>query len=136
MSTIEDIKGYSAYKLAALADVFCPDSDESEGARLLSSVRDSVIERVEYLIETDELSLEDAVEEIRDGDALGEIADGAPSVYTHRLWTEFLDLGGYREDLSDHDLTVGADNLERVPSLALYLIAWRLADLLLDELAE
>ncbi|AFV51386.1 hypothetical protein FDG66_gp66 [Streptomyces phage phiCAM] len=134
MSIIEDIQGRSAYSLASDADTLCPDSLESPGARLLSSVRDSVIEAVEWKVEHDGLSLTEAAEEVRDGDELGEIADGAPSVYTHQVWTEFLDLGGYNEDLEPHDLNV--DDLNKIPGIALYHIAYRLASVLLEEIAD
>ncbi|WJN63479.1 Ocr-like antirestriction protein [Streptomyces phage phiScoe56] len=134
MDIIADIKGRTAYSLAVDADTLSPDSDTSVGADFLRSVRDSVIERVEWLVEHDELSLVEAAEEVRDGDALGEIADGAPSVYTHRAWSEFLDLGGYNEDLEPHEIS--GDNLNQVPGIALYHIAYRLASHLLEEIAD
>lgn len=134
MSIIEDIKGRSAFSLAADADTLSPDSLESVGARFLTSVRDSVIEAVEWRVENDGLSLVEAAEEVRDGDAIGEIADGAPSVYTHQLWSEFLDLGGYNEDLEPHELN--GDDLNKIPGIALYHIAWRLASVLLEEIVD
>jgi hypothetical protein len=134
MSIIAEIKGRNAYELARDADTLSPDTSESAGAKFLLSVRDSVIERVEWLVDNDGLSLVEAAEEVRDGDAIGEIADGAPSVYTHQVWTEFLDLGGYREDLEPHDLNV--DDLSKIPGIALYHIAYRLASTLLEEIAD
>jgi hypothetical protein len=134
MSILEDIKGRHVYSLAADAETLDPDGEDSPGARLLSGVRDAVIEAVEWRVENDGLSLTEAAEEVRDGDALGEIADGAPSVYTHQVWTEFLDLGGYREDLEPHDLNV--DDLSKIPGIALYHIAYRLASVLLEEIAD
>jgi hypothetical protein len=133
MSILEDIKGRHVYSLARDAETLDPDGEDSPGARLLSSVRDSVIEAVEYKV-SEGLTLVEAAEDVRDGDELGEIADGAPSVYTHQVWTEFLDLGGYREDLEPHDLNV--DDLNKIPGIALYHIAYRLASTLLEEIAD
>jgi hypothetical protein len=134
MSILDDIKGRHVYGLAADAETLDPDGEDSPGARLLASVRDAVVEAVEWRVENDGLSLVEAAEDVRDGDAIGEIADGAPSVYTHQVWTEFLDLGGYREDLEPHDLNV--DDLSKIPGIALYHIAWRLASVLLEEIAD
>ncbi|WJN62770.1 Ocr-like antirestriction protein [Streptomyces phage phiScoe15] len=131
---LDDIKGRSAFSLASDADTLSPDSDTSVGADFLRSVRDSVIEAVEWRVEHDELTEAEAAEEVRDGDAIGEIADGAPSVYTHQLWSEFLDLGGYNEDLEPHELNL--DDLSKIPGIALYHIAWRLASVLLEEIID
>jgi hypothetical protein len=134
MSIIEDIKGRHIFSLARDAETLDPDGEDSPGARLLSSVRDSVIEAVEWKVENDELTPAEAAEEVRDGDELGQIADSAPSVYTHQVWTEFLDLGGYREDLEAHELNL--DDLSKIPGIALYHIAYRLASVLLEEIAD
>ncbi|AKY03376.1 hypothetical protein FDI81_gp69 [Streptomyces phage Hydra] len=134
MDIIEDIKQRGAYSLAGDADTLDPDGHTSAGALLLTSVRDAVIEAVEWRVENDGLTLAEAAEDVQDGDAIGEIADSAPSVYTHQLWQEFVDLGGYREDLEPHDLN--GDDLSKIAGIALYHIAWRLASVLLDEIIE
>ncbi|WLW38545.1 hypothetical protein [Streptomyces phage Vanseggelen] len=134
MSIIEDIKGRGPVRLAGDAETLDPDTQDSPGARFLKSVRDSVVESVEYVAGSDGLSLAEAAEFVRDGDAIGEIADSAPSVYTHQLWSEFLDLGGYREDLEAHELNVA--DLNVIPGVALYHIAWRLASVLLEEIID
>ncbi|ANT41072.1 OCR-like antirestriction protein [Streptomyces phage Nanodon] len=134
MNIIEDIKQRGPYSLAGDAETLSPDDHGSAGAQLLVGVRNAVVEAVEWRVENDGQTLAEAAEEVRDGDAIGEIADGAPSVYTHQLWLEFVDLGGYREDLEPHDLN--GDDLNKVAGIALYHIAWRLASVLLDEIIE
>lgn len=133
---LDDIKGRTYYRLASDADSGTPDSEISHGAHFLRGVRDSVIEAVEWKVEHDGLTLQEAAEDVRDGDGIAEIADGAPSVYTYELWTQFTDLAGWTEDLEAHELNVNAGELDRIPSIALYHIAWRLAQVLLDEIAD
>ncbi|AOQ27116.1 OCR-like antirestriction protein [Streptomyces phage Brataylor] len=134
MNIIEEIKQYGPYSLASEGETLDPDDHSSPGSHFLVSVRDAVIERVEWEVEHNELTLVEAAEAVRDGDALGEIADGAPSVYTYQLWQEFVDLGGYREDLEPHDLNVS--DMDKIPGIALYHIAYRLASVLLEQIIE
>ncbi|QDK03791.1 OCR-like antirestriction protein [Streptomyces phage Werner] len=134
MDIMADIKGYGPYWLAREADTMEPDDHNSAGALFLASVRDSVIERVEWEVEHNELTLVEAAEEVRDGDALGEIADGAPSVYTYDAWKQFVDLGAFREDLEPHELKMS--ELDKVAGIALYHVAYRLASVLLEQIIE
>jgi hypothetical protein len=118
----KDIESRKAWSLARDAECGDPDSTESAGALLLTGVRDAV------------LDLFDA-DDINDGsDTIHEIADGAPSVYTHRRFQEFVDLQAYQEDPTE----LGSDgsDMTEAAGICLYIIAERLARSLWDELAE
>jgi hypothetical protein len=101
-----------------MAECGDPDTQDSPGARLLDHVRDAVSEHIEWVDEpvTDPFDY---------GDAINEIADGAPDVYTHARWLEFVDLCAYEEDPSE----LGADcsDMTVAAGVALYMIAERLA---------
>ena len=133
MDIIEEIKQRGPYSLAGAAETLSPDTHRSAGALFLVRVRDSLLEEIEWRVNNGWTVL-DAAKDFVDNDGYGVVADQAPSVYTHELWSQFADLGGYREDLSDHDLNV--DELDKIPSLALYLIAWRLAEVLTEEIID
>lgn len=115
--SLEEIKVLSAYSLAGMADCQCPDDRESPGAKMLVRVRDNVVEG----IENESITLDD----FDDSGQLHEIADGAPSVYTHELWSQFVDLGAYFEDPDIEG--EWPNDLNRAASIALYQIADRLA---------
>lgn len=124
---LENIQAMTAFRLANEVDCGCPDTDESAGADLLRSVRDSFVDAVEndpatWLTEDDW------------ADAVHEIADGAPSIYTHRKWLEFVDLTAYNEDLDDLGGTSG--DMERDAGVALYIIADRLVHRLHEMLMD
>jgi hypothetical protein len=100
------------YALAALAGVACPDSPSSPGGRWLQGIAEHVAERR------------------HDGDDLAhEIADSAVPPYTSEVWQIFVDLALWHEDVSDY--AAEGDDLTRRASLALYVVAERLADALL-----
>lgn len=107
---------HTANMLARLADCASPDGPESAGAQFLISVQDSVNEVFEYEVTEDTVS---------------EIADGAPDVYTHTMWAEFVDLAAYNEDPTE----LGADgsDMEKCARICLYMIAERLAQALISE---
>ncbi|QYW07913.1 OCR-like antirestriction protein [Streptomyces phage RedBear] len=134
MNILEDIKQRGAYSLAVTADTLSPDDHASEGAKFLTDLRDDLVERIEWEVEHNELTLVEAAEAVRDGDALGEVADEAPSVYTPQVWAQFVDLGAYHEDLEPHDLN--GDDLSKIAGIALYHVAYRLASTLLEEIIE
>lgn len=126
---IERVNNTTLYTLSYLAGCLAPDTDDSPGADFLSSVRASVVESWGYV--------SDPTSEDEAADAIRGIADNAPSVYTHRRWEEFVDLGAYREDLSEFGFDVTADtDMFNLAGVALYLIAERLARVLWDELVE
>lgn len=120
----EDLKDLNAYQLAGMAECQCPDSLESPGAALLLSVAAAVADRWQELADMGE-------DERRD--VAAEIADQAPSIYTHRRWVEFVDVCAYQEDLEEFG---PIEDMEKAAGLALYLICERLAVALLEGIDE
>jgi hypothetical protein len=133
--TLADIKSWTVYRLSNEADAGSSDFDpDGAGARFLASVRDDVLDRVEYATaDTDADALSDAVESLKE-DAVHEIADAAPDVYTFTRWSEFVDLAAWQEDLSEFGET--PDDLTDAAGVALYMIAERLAVAILDAITE
>jgi hypothetical protein len=131
---IEQIEQYGPLKLARIADVTEPDSHVSDGADFLASIRDDVTEKVSYYWDGGESQLLDIVQDERER-IQDEVSDSAPSVYTHEMWRQFVDLCAYREDLSDHGEPTD-DTMEGRARLALSSIGFRLASALLDEIEE
>lgn len=119
----------TVWELAKIAGCQQPDSPFSHGAAFLTQVRDAVVDTVDCRADWADLS-----------DCAHEIADNAPSVYTHAAWSEFTDLGAWDELLPGEDAAEGAiaalrtGDVYRVPMLATYWIAFRLASTLLDSL--
>ena len=124
-AVIEEIREYNAFQLAARVGA-SPDSLESPGAQMLVSVRDAVLERLEYIDADDwETEMEEAGHEI---------ADGAPSVYTFTTWQQFVDLGAWQADISE--LGSGEDDMTRLAMIALYEIARTLVYAIAQEITE
>jgi len=122
---IESVTERSVYALSSDADCSgSPDSLDSAGADFLDNVRRAALEYFDYKPDADE---SDAY------DAASEQLDSVVPIYTHTLWTTFVDLGAYQEDDA---LEVGLDDLTRVASYALYLIGERLFVSIIRELAE
>ncbi|UFD98006.1 hypothetical protein PQC18_gp68 [Streptomyces phage Pablito] len=134
MNPIEKIEQHSVYELATIADCGKPDSKVSLGSDFLASVRDDVLDKVNDYWDGKPSTLEDVIlaqrERIQD-----EVSDSAPSVYTHTMWTEYVDLCAYQEDLSEFG-TPTDDTMEGRARLALSAIGFRLASALLDEIEE
>jgi len=126
-TTLDAIKTYSAYQLSGqdLAGCGTPDELDSPGAGFLTRVRDNVVEAVENGLLTDGDPY----------DVVHEIADGAPAVYTYEMWTQFLDLSAYLEDPSEL-LGDGIKDMDQAAGVCLYIIAERLARVLIDALIE
>lgn len=114
---------YNVFQLARLAECGDPDNAESPGAAFLASVQDSVNEQRGY-----------ADGGVIDPDIISEIADSAPDVYTHTLWSEFVDLQAYQEDPTE--LGCDASDMEQCARVCLYIIAERLAQALVADDAE
>ena len=112
------IKNLKLHELVNLAECATPDNETSAGAKFLFHVRDAFIEAIEYDGECDDRSIH-------------EIADSAPDVYTHRRWKEFVDLGAYREDISD--LVSAETSMDDRAGVALYQIAERLVSALVED---
>lgn len=111
---------HNAYTLARLAEVQSPDSLESAGARFLISIANAV----------DDLDADDLTNE----DQLTQIADDAPDIYTHTMWSEFVDLCAYQEDPTE--LGADASNMDQCARICLYMIAQRLTTALVTERLE
>ena len=107
--------------LAHMADCSYPDG---AGGLFLRNVRDTVLEMVtHYGVEPAAL--------INNDEARHEVADGAPNCYTYTRWQEFVDLGAYREDVTDFG---PIENMTDAAAVALYMIAARLYDALVEML--
>lgn len=118
----EHLNSLTPWALARLADCLDPDTEDSPGARFLCRVRDSVIEDWERLTEHDS-------DPDYDG-AVSEIADACVPTYTADLWTTFVDLGAYREDVTEFGPIKSMDKAARD---ALYIIANGLVYALVEE---
>ncbi|MGH7612223.1 MAG: hypothetical protein ACREN4_09415 [Candidatus Dormibacteria bacterium] len=115
-------RGYSENWLASLAECHSPDNRESAGTVFLRHVAEAVAEQID---DGQDLAADDL------SDTISEIADGAPDVYTHQRWLEFVDLCAYEEDISE---LAGAEaDLTKLAGYALYQIADRLARALFEE---
>lgn len=99
------------YALARLADCGDPDGPSSAGAAFLLGVAQHVAER--------------------DGEEPAAIADAAVPVYDAQVWSAFVDLGAWREDVAE--LRVDAGDLTACARVALFVVAERLAGALLDD---
>ena len=126
---LDVLRGYNAYQLAGDADCSTPDRLDSAGALFLLSVRDGVVDRLEHFDEDDLEAW--ALDDGTINDVVHEVADDAPDVYTHTLWSEFVDLAAYQEDPTDYG--VDASDMEQCARVCLYAIAERLATALFDE---
>lgn len=126
---------YTTYQLSRLAECGDPDvpdytsfphhqgephAEPSPGAQFL------------HLVAND---LEDAKERIASGedrgDVVHELADADVPVYTHEMWKTFVDLTAYNEDISGYGGYFG-DDLNKAAGVALFMIAERLLNALLD----
>lgn len=122
MTTLDDIREYSPFYLASPADCASPDAHDSPGALMLCSVRDAVVEA----IESGSITLQD----FDDSGQLHQIADDAPSIYTHERWRQFADLAAWQEEPETGEWP---DDLTKTAGVALYQIAYRLAYMLAME---
>lgn len=109
----------NAYQLADLADCSTPDSPESPGAKMLLGIAGEVYDSVDDLRESD-----------YPYDLLSEIVDGWPSVYTHEMWAQFVDLSAWQED-PEYGST-----MQEKAAACLYQIGERLAARLWEEIEE
>lgn len=137
---IHEIKGRNAYTLSHLAEAFSPDTLESPGAEFLTGVMDAFVEGVRFNCEefSDEFEISQVIDNMRNAGELDTFASDAPSCYTHEMWKQFLDLGGYREDLSGCPV-IGLDEpnaLNMIAACALSQIADRLIEALCEIVIE
>lgn len=124
MSKLAEIKDLNAYQLQGIAECGDPDGQESEGALFLLRVRDAVVEKWEYAQANGE--------EVEPSDLAHEVADDAPSVYTHTRWKQFVDLAAYQEEPETSD--EWPNDLTEAAAVALYQIAERLALAIIEDL--
>lgn len=117
------IAEHTPWALARLACCLDPDSPDSPGAKYLALIADDMPDILERISNGEDR-----------GDAIHEKADSVVPVYTHDVWTTFVDLGGYRVDVDEY---AAPDNdMTQRARVALYLIARQLLDALTDEVSE
>jgi hypothetical protein len=115
----------TAYELADMADV--SRTGGGAGDRFLLAVRDAWADEL-----VDGRGFPLAPDEAED--IWNQIADDAPSVYTGRKWEQFTDLNAWSEDVSD--LAGDITDMDKLASIALYMIADRLLHALYNELHD
>ena len=120
MTTETEYEVPNAYVLAGMADCSSPDNEDSPGARFLGLVADSVVEAVENDDDRDEIPWA--------------AADGCVPIYTHKVWSAFVDLGAWQEDPTEY----GADgsDIEQAAKVCLLMIGERLAAAVLEDMGE
>ena len=91
---INTINNFSAYRLSLKAGVESPDALDSPGAQFLTSVRDSLVEWVEYVRDTYDVQ---ALSETAQENAIDQV-DATVPAYTHQLWQTFTDLAAYDDE--------------------------------------
>jgi hypothetical protein len=125
---IKEISEYNAQQLAGRADSY---SDNEQAELFYTSIRDAVIERVDY-IDADDWERE--MVEDYSGQA-HEIADNGPDAYTWIRWQEFVGTQAWQEDVEELS---GGDNsdLTAIAGIALYIIATRLVAALSQEIFD
>ncbi len=110
----------NAYVLAGMADCASPDTKDSPGARFLGLVADSVVELVAEDADRDDIPWT--------------AADQCVPIYTHKVWSAFVDLGAWQEDPTEY----GADgsDMEQAAKVRLLMIGERLAAAVLEDMGE
>lgn len=126
---LDVLRNYNVYQLAGDAECATPDLPDSAGALFLLSVRDGVVDRLTHF-DRDDLEAW-AIDDGTISDVVHEVADAAPDVYTHTLWSEFVDLAAYQENPTEYG--VDGSDMEQSARVCLYAIAERLATALFDE---
>ena len=122
---IDTINNLSAYGLTNMADVASPDALDSPGAQFLTSVRDSLVEWVEYVQDTYDVQ---SLPETAQDNAIDQV-DATVPPYTHQLWQTFVDLCAYNDE------SAGEFDGGTMTEKASYILA-RIAERLFVALAE
>ena len=130
MSTFTAPNSHTANMLASMAGCSSPDNATSPGATFLERVQSATVEAVRWSVEHDEGATLDGY---RDAGTDTEIADGAVPIYAHALWSTFVDLAAYSEDLGDVGGSSG--DMEQDARVALYMIAERLVHAILEDIS-
>lgn len=118
---------HNAYVLAGLAESGSPDERDSAGATFLLGVASAVGEMLDYK------PLAEGMDASEYADEISELADSAVPVYTHTIWTTFVDLAAYQEDPTE---LADMSDIQGAAKVCLYIIAERLAYALLNERIE
>ena len=116
----------SPFQLAGYAECCSPDTRESAGASFLAHAARDLAERVDYI--------QGEGNEVDPSEVAWQVADNAPDVYTHPMWSEFVDLAAYQEDPTD--LGCDGSDMEQSARVCLYMIAERMCYALLAEWEE
>jgi hypothetical protein len=125
---LETIQAYSPYELANIAG---SHADNDVAKEFFVHVRDAVLDR------TDEISADNwgpLMVEDYDGSA-HEIADRAPSIYTYRLWQQFVGVRGWEENLDEYGVDL-LNDMGKAAAVSLYIIAGRLVSVLAAAIGE
>ena len=122
----------NAYQLANTADISSPDSLESPGAEWLDLVHQVARELIDDLDTTSQTENESSALDYLDDlqDQITERADQVVPIYTYNLWSVFVDLAAYQEDITDWS---PQNEMENQARLALFLIAERLIVRIVEE---
>ena len=124
-----ELSELTAYTLARVADCADPDTPTSAGAAMLGSVADMVAELLTFTaddladVPTDAEGIE-WIDHLNFDGSLSNVADCAPDVYTAQKWREFTDLAAWNEDVTEFG---PVEDMDKAASVALYMIAERLA---------
>jgi hypothetical protein len=114
----------SVWELAEMAGCDSPESDISPGAMWLVRVASDLSEVIGRVTEYGEDTQ----------DVIRELADAAVPVYTHEMWRVFVDLAAY--DVDDEGLHDREDDMTQRAMVALYVVAERLLNALVGEVAS
>ena len=131
-----DTDKYTTWHLSNMAGCGSPDRSDgigfaserardaepaSAGAQYLRRVAEAFAEALEYSGARGDDARDEAAE----------VVDSCVPIYTHDLWTTFVDLAAYQEDVSEY---AGEEHdMEQLARVALYLIGERLAYALLED---
>jgi hypothetical protein len=124
---------FTAFRLANEAGVSCPDNENSPGADFLLNVQEALIEALDNGVGVDLTDESGKLDDI-----IINVADEAPSIYTHQRFRELIDLAAYGEDLEELGTPERFD-LHDTTGACLFIVArrlcYRLVELWAEELA-
>jgi len=124
---LDEWREWNPFVLANAADCGTPETSTSAGSVFLVRVRSAVHELLSELDSDGRNLLRDG--SMDDDGTLHEIADSSVPIYTHELWSTFVDLSAYNEDVDEYEPT----DLNNAAGIALFVIAERLVGSLVDE---
>lgn len=117
----------NAFEIARMVDVASPDAVDSPGGEWLEQVYGDAVELI---------ADNDGDAYAVDDDDVADRADSIVPVYTHERWQVFVDLAAYTEDIAELG-DVDPDDLTRsIAGVALYMIARRVYEAVVEEAQE